>query len=131
MAASSGTWLKLPKQKWQFIPPMFRAQANRLDLTWDKAAELTKFCCPDDEPSEEALFELGEYTAGVSLKSRLESGRFYENVELTPRSATTTKVPSAIKLIGRRQANANMDPPPGYFNPPEPTPQPPGNFNKE
>ena len=62
MAASSGTWLKLPNEKWQFIPPEIRAQANRLDLTWDNAAKLTKFCCPDDEPSEEALFELGEYT---------------------------------------------------------------------
>ena len=58
MAASSGTWLKLPRQKWQFIPPTFRAQANRMDLTWDKAAEMTQFCCLE-EPSEEALFELG------------------------------------------------------------------------
>ena len=55
MAASSGTWLKLPKEKWQFIPPVFRAQANRLDLTWDNAAKLTKFCRPDDGPSEKLL----------------------------------------------------------------------------
>jgi len=129
MAASSGTWLKLPRQKWQFIPPTFRAQANRMNLTWDKAAEMTQLCC-FEEPSEEALFGLLSYTSGVTLKSRIESGRFYEHVELTPRDATTTKVPSAIKLTGRRQVNANMDSPPGNFAQQTPQ-QPPGIFNKK
>ena len=40
MADSSGTWLKLPKVKWQFIPPEIRDQASKLDLTFAVVALL-------------------------------------------------------------------------------------------
>ena len=42
MADSSGTWLKLPAEKWQFIPREIQEQANKLDLNWEGATKLTK-----------------------------------------------------------------------------------------
>ena len=84
MADSSGTWLKLGYEKWQFIPEEVKEQASKLDLTWEGAAVLTKFCRPNGL-SKEALIELGEHASGVSLKPRHATEGYIDHVELTPR----------------------------------------------
>ena len=66
--------------------------------------------------------ELGAHVNYVSLKPRHATGRSIDIVELTPRSATTAKVRTAIQLIPA----TNVKPPPGNFND---NMKPPGNFN--
>ena len=55
MADSSGTWLKLPAEKWQFIPREIQEQANKLDLTWEGATKWMKFCRLMMDPAKKLL----------------------------------------------------------------------------
>ena len=121
MAESPGTWVKLGDLKWQFIPHEVKEEARKHDLTWAAAASLTK-TFRTDGPSDEALMELGAHVNCVSLKPRHATGSSIDIVELTPRSATTAKVRTAIQLISAM----NVKPPPGNFND---TTKPPGNFD--
>ena len=122
--------------KWQYIPHEVKEKARELDLTWEGAASLAK-AFRTERPSDEALKELGAHVNYVSLKPRQSAMRFTHGssidiVEFTPRSATTTKVRTAIQLT----AATNVKPPPGNFDTVKPPPgnfgddtKPPGNFD--
>ena len=135
----AGSWVKLGDIKWQFIPQEVKNEAHKLDLTWAAASSMTKTFFPEG-PSEEALAKLGAYTSDcISLKPRHATGSSIDIVEFTPRSATTAKVRSAIKLTPAMPAikltpAADVKPPPGNFETTKPpgnfdTAKPPGNFN--
>ena len=99
MAESPGTWVKLGEQSWQFIPREVKQVAHKLDLTWEAAATMAKPLNSTMEPSDEALKVLGMYMHNrVSLKPRDATRDSIEIVEISPRSASTAKVRSAIRL---------------------------------
>ena len=130
MAESPGTWVKLGEQSWQFIPHEVKQVAHKLDLTWEAAATMSEALSSTVQPSDEALKELGAHMHNrVSLKPRDATRDSIEIVEISPRSASTAKVRSAIKLTPA----ANVEMPPGNFSPPgnfdAPIDTPPGNFN--
>ena len=132
MAESQGTWVKLGEQSWQFIPREIKQLAHKLDLTWETAATMAKPLNSTMEPSDEAIKVLGEYHMHnrVSLKPRDATRVSIEIVEISPRSASTAKVRSAIRLTPA----ANVEVPPGNFSPPgnfdAPIDTPPGNFSR-
>ena len=100
MAESQGTWVKLGEQSWQFIPREIKQLAHKLDLTWETTARMAKPLSSTVEHSDEALKELGVYHLHnrVSLKPRDATRDPIEIVEISPRSASTAKVRSAIRL---------------------------------
>ena len=106
MAESPGTWVKLGEQTWQFIPYEVKKVARKFDLTWEAAASLTK-ALSSEQPSNEALMELRAHIHNrVSLKPRDATGDSIEIVEITPRSAATAKVRTAIKLTPATNGDA-------------------------
>ena len=137
MAGSPGTWVKLGHKEWQYVPPLVRERAFTRDLTWDAAVEMTK-CFRTEKPSNDAITTPGTRTSNpAQLKSSTETEGSTDIVELTPRSAVTEKVTSAIKLKDGRSVpvgdKASMPPPPrpGNFEDnaaSSPPPPPPGNF---
>ena len=87
-----------------------------------------------ERPSNNALMELGTHMSNpAQLKSRAETEGSTNPVELTPRSAATEKVTSAIKLKDGRVLpfggnDVPLLPPPGNFGGKDvPMPPPPGN----
>ena len=138
MAESPGTWVKLGEQSWQFIPHEAKQMAHKLDLTWEATTTMMKALSSTVGPSDEALKELGVYMHNrVSLKPRDATRDSIEIVEISPRSASTAKVRSAIRLTPsaiRLTPAVNVEVPPGDFSPPgnsdAPIDTPPGNFNR-
>ena len=149
MAESPGTWVKLGHKEWKYIPPSVREQACKHGLAWNAAVEMTK-CFRTGEPDDDVVMTLGKYMSNhAHLKSRTEVESSTEFVELTPRSAVTEKVTSAIKLKDGRSVpvrdksarpppppvpagnEAAMPlPPPGNFEDKAEMSSPPGNFEE-
>ena len=132
MAESQGTWVKLGEQSCRFVPREIKQLAHKLDLTWETTATIAKPLNSTMEPSDEAIKVLGMYHMHnrVSLKPRDATRDSIEIVEISPRSASTAKVKSAIRLTPA----ANVEVPPGDFSPPGnfnvPIDKPSGNFNQ-
>ena len=86
-----------------YIPRLVREQAFKHDLTWGAAVEMTE-CFRTGKPSNDAFMKPGTHMSNpAQLKSRAETEGSTNPVELTPRSAVTEKVTSAIKLKDGRK----------------------------
>ena len=107
-----------------------REPAFKHNLTWDAAAEMSMCFCIE-KPSNGAIMKLGiRMSSPAQLKSRAEAEGSTNPVELTPRSAATEKVTSAIKLKDGRvmpigDKAVPLPPPPGNLGAIK---APPGNF---
>ena len=146
MAEPPGTWVKLGRQEWQYIPPSVRDNAYKHGMTWNATVEMTK-CLRTEDLDDDIVMSLGKYMSKHAHQQKMVAEKEGKFVELTPRSAKTEMVPPTIKQKdGHNMPAGNksvppppppaaagygtkvMSPPPGNFKDRDEIEAPPGQF---